>query len=211
MIAMSDAMRGFLLNPSDRTEYDNKKQADAAPVGGRRAAAPSDQRTRSTRDLARQIGELDEEKLDPIENRVLDSRTRDRESGDQPSISRSICRSATSRWPWSISLARWPPTASTARSPAPGRAPDRTTTLAIWVGGASRPADVRRLRLVGADDTVGGTPARAETATMAEAAGSVLRASRADVARRRSRCRRAPPNRRRRSRRPRRRWRRWRR
>jgi methyl-accepting chemotaxis protein/methyl-accepting chemotaxis protein-1 (serine sensor receptor) len=71
MIAMSDAMRGFLLNPSNQAEFDKKKKADAAlsaAVTRLLASASSPEYS----DLARQIGKLDEDKLDPIEDRILD-------------------------------------------------------------------------------------------------------------------------------------------
>src|SRR5262245_26145058 len=71
MIAMSDAMRGFLLNPARREESDAKKRADEALSAAvdRLLARSSDPKYN---DLAKQIGALDERELDPVENRVLD-------------------------------------------------------------------------------------------------------------------------------------------
>src|SRR5262245_49357014 len=76
MILMSDAMRGFLLNPANRAEYDKKKQADEALVEAvKRLLASTDNPEYS--ETARQIGTLDAEKLDPIENRILDLASQD--------------------------------------------------------------------------------------------------------------------------------------
>src|SRR5205085_4482261 len=76
MITMSDAMRGFLLNPSNRDEFERKKAAD------RELAEAVDRLMAETNDatyieLARKIGDLDELKLDRIEDRVLDLTARD--------------------------------------------------------------------------------------------------------------------------------------
>ncbi len=71
MIQMSDAMRGYLLDPRQQKEYDKKKQADAdlaAAVARLLAKADNPQ----YRELASRVAKLDEEKLDPIENRVLE-------------------------------------------------------------------------------------------------------------------------------------------
>src|SRR5262249_51146904 len=76
MILMSDAMRGFLLNPSDKAEYTKKKQADEAlSEAVKRLLASTDNPEYS--ETARQIGKLDEERLDPIENRILDLASQD--------------------------------------------------------------------------------------------------------------------------------------
>jgi methyl-accepting chemotaxis protein/methyl-accepting chemotaxis protein-1 (serine sensor receptor) len=82
MIAMSDAMRGFLLNPSKTEEYAKKKQADealSAAVKRLLAATANPEYA----DIARQIGKLDEEQLDPIENRVLDLAVHDAKKATQ--------------------------------------------------------------------------------------------------------------------------------
>jgi len=70
MVAMSDAMRGYLLDTSKRSEADKKQVADDALVAAvaeltRNAADPS------LVDLARQIGELDASQLNRIEDEVL--------------------------------------------------------------------------------------------------------------------------------------------
>src|SRR6478735_5811851 len=76
MITMSDAMRGFLLNPANRDEFERKREAD-------RALAQAVDRLMSETDdatyvqLARSIGNLDQLKLDRIEDRVLDLTARD--------------------------------------------------------------------------------------------------------------------------------------
>jgi methyl-accepting chemotaxis protein len=76
MIAMSDAMRGYLLNPSNRDEFSKKKQADRALSDAveRLLAETSDP---TYADLAKKIGELDEQKLDRIEDRVLELAAQD--------------------------------------------------------------------------------------------------------------------------------------
>ena len=68
MILMSDAMRGFLLNPTDRTEYDKKKQADAALIEAvKRLLASTDNPEYS--EAARQIGKR-QEALDVVPSHV---------------------------------------------------------------------------------------------------------------------------------------------
>jgi CHASE3 domain sensor protein len=76
MIAMSDAMRGFLLNPANQDEFAKKKQADHALAAAvkRLLAESSDPEYIS---IAGQVGKLDEEKLDPIENRILELASHD--------------------------------------------------------------------------------------------------------------------------------------
>src|ERR1700741_5107141 len=71
MIAMSDAMRGFLLNPANKTEFDKKKAADAELSAAVKRLL-GDGASPAQAEVAEQIGKLDEEKLDPIENRVLE-------------------------------------------------------------------------------------------------------------------------------------------
>jgi methyl-accepting chemotaxis protein len=71
MVMMSDAMRGFLLDPTRQDEWDNKMAADAA------LSKAVDELSKATTDkkyldLAKAIGDLDETKLDPIENKVLE-------------------------------------------------------------------------------------------------------------------------------------------
>ena len=82
MVAMSDAMRGFLLNPAKTEEYAKKKQADEAFSAAvkRLLAATSNP---EYADIARQIGKLDEDQLDPIENRVLDLAAHDAKKATQ--------------------------------------------------------------------------------------------------------------------------------
>jgi methyl-accepting chemotaxis protein len=82
MIAMSDAMRGFLLNPAKTEEYAKKKKADEALIAAvkRLLAATSNP---EYADIARQIGKLDEDQLDPIENRVLDLASQDVKAATQ--------------------------------------------------------------------------------------------------------------------------------
>ena len=100
MILMSDAMRGFLLNPTDKAEYDKKKQADQALIEAiKRLLASTDNPQYS--ETAQQIGKLDDEKLNPIENRILDLASQDPKVAIK-SYFDNTCRSACSRWRWWI-------------------------------------------------------------------------------------------------------------
>jgi len=76
MVAMSDAMRGYLLDTSKRTEADRKQLADDALVKAVEELT-QDAADPSLVDLARQIGELDETQLDRIEDEVLVLAARD--------------------------------------------------------------------------------------------------------------------------------------
>ena len=71
MIAMSDAMRGYLLDPTRREEFDRKKAADASLV---KAVEHLSQTSTNADYVARvtRIGDLDDQQLDPIEDRVLE-------------------------------------------------------------------------------------------------------------------------------------------
>ena len=77
MIAMSDAMRGYLLDPSRQDEFDKKKAADAALVKAVEHLASSTSNPEYTTRVNR-IGELDDQQLDPIEDHVLELAARDR-------------------------------------------------------------------------------------------------------------------------------------
>lgn len=76
MIAMSDAMRGYLLDTSVKTEADKKQAADDALVESveHLLASTSDQQFAS---LASRIGELDETQLDIIEDEILSTAATD--------------------------------------------------------------------------------------------------------------------------------------
>jgi methyl-accepting chemotaxis protein/methyl-accepting chemotaxis protein-1 (serine sensor receptor) len=71
MVEMSDAMRGFLLDTTQDQEWRNKLKADEELV-----AAVEKLSTLTTDpsylDLARRIGELDETRLNPTENKVME-------------------------------------------------------------------------------------------------------------------------------------------
>jgi methyl-accepting chemotaxis protein len=71
MVAMSDAMRGYLLDTTNKAEAQNKEEADALLVKSveRLLASTSD---KTFADLASKIGELDETKLDRIEDAVVE-------------------------------------------------------------------------------------------------------------------------------------------
>ena len=71
MIAMSDAMRGYLLDTSNKAEAEKKEAADAALVKSveRLLESTSNPEFES---LATQIGELDETKLDRVEDAVVE-------------------------------------------------------------------------------------------------------------------------------------------
>jgi methyl-accepting chemotaxis protein/methyl-accepting chemotaxis protein-1 (serine sensor receptor) len=76
MIAMSDAMRGFLLNTKNTAEAEKKQQADDALVKAVESllAATSDPRFG---ELADNIAKLDESTLDKIEDRILELAPKD--------------------------------------------------------------------------------------------------------------------------------------
>ena len=72
MVQMSDSMRGYLLDTSRDQEWKDKIAADEALV------AAVDELTKTTTDaqllaLVQQIGKLDEERLNPTENKVLET------------------------------------------------------------------------------------------------------------------------------------------
>ena len=77
MLVMGDSMRGYLLDPTQQREWDAKMAADDALVKAVEAllAGTSDPRRR---EMAQAIGKLDEEQLNPAENRVLDAAKTDR-------------------------------------------------------------------------------------------------------------------------------------
>ena len=71
MTEMSDAMRGFLLDTTQQQEWQNKLKADENLV------AAVERLTKSTTepfylDLAKRIGDLDESRLNPTENKVME-------------------------------------------------------------------------------------------------------------------------------------------
>jgi len=78
MLVMGDSMRGFLLDPTQQKEWDAKMAADAAltkAVEGLLSTAVDPGRKR----MAGQIGQFDEQQLNPAENRVLEAARSDRE------------------------------------------------------------------------------------------------------------------------------------
>ena len=72
MVAMSDAMRGYLLNTGNTAEADKKQHADDALVSAVERLLASTTNP-AFADLARQIGELDETQLDRIEDGILET------------------------------------------------------------------------------------------------------------------------------------------
>ena len=79
MILMSDAMRGFLLDPTKQDEWQHKMDADDA------LSAAVDSLGKITQDakyldLAKQVSDMDEQKLNPVENKVLELAKTDREA-----------------------------------------------------------------------------------------------------------------------------------
>jgi methyl-accepting chemotaxis protein len=70
MIAMSDAMRGYLLDTTNKAEADKKQAADDALVKAVENLLAATDNPRFS-DLAKQIGELDETQLDRIEDAIL--------------------------------------------------------------------------------------------------------------------------------------------
>ena len=79
MMQMSDAMRGYLLDTTRKDEWDRKMKADEdleTTVDGIKKVADD----RALLDLAERIGKLDEERLNPAENKVLDLAKTDRDA-----------------------------------------------------------------------------------------------------------------------------------
>ena len=72
MVAMSDALRGFLLDPSKQGEFDRKKAADAQLSEAVDRLTTGDSADAEYVELAGAIGKLDEDALDPLEDRVLE-------------------------------------------------------------------------------------------------------------------------------------------
>src|SRR5204863_4062053 len=78
MLVMGDSMRGFLLDPTQQKEWDAKMAADEAltkAVEG--LLSTTDDAARKK--MAGEIGEFDEQQLNPSENRVLDAAKSDKE------------------------------------------------------------------------------------------------------------------------------------
>jgi len=79
MMQMSDAMRGYLLDTTRKDEWDRKMKADEdleTTVDEIKKVADD----RALLDLAERIGKLDEERLNPAENKVLDLAKTDRDA-----------------------------------------------------------------------------------------------------------------------------------
>ncbi|HWI17626.1 MAG TPA: methyl-accepting chemotaxis protein [Vicinamibacterales bacterium] len=76
MIAMSDAMRGYLLDTTNKSEADKKQAADDALVKAVENLLAATDNPRFS-ELATQIGELDETQLDRIEDAILATATTD--------------------------------------------------------------------------------------------------------------------------------------
>ena len=72
MLIMGDAMRGFLLDPTRKDEWDRKMAADEALARAVEKLVPLVHDPK-LRELAASIGTFDEQKLNPAENRVLDA------------------------------------------------------------------------------------------------------------------------------------------
>jgi signal transduction histidine kinase/CheY-like chemotaxis protein len=71
MLAMSDAMRGFLIDPSSRVEQARKKQADAdflADVAEMKGLAPGGE----IRNLCQAAADMDSRVPDPLEDEILE-------------------------------------------------------------------------------------------------------------------------------------------
>jgi methyl-accepting chemotaxis protein/methyl-accepting chemotaxis protein-1 (serine sensor receptor) len=78
MLVRGDSMRGYLLDSTQQREWDAKMAADGALVRAveRLVAGTTDPRRR---EMAEAISKLDEEQLNPAENRVLDVAKTDRQ------------------------------------------------------------------------------------------------------------------------------------
>ena len=76
MIAMSDAMRGYLLDTTNKAEADKKQAADDALVKAVENLLAATDNPRFS-ELAKQIGELDETQLDRIEDAILETAATD--------------------------------------------------------------------------------------------------------------------------------------
>jgi methyl-accepting chemotaxis protein/methyl-accepting chemotaxis protein-1 (serine sensor receptor) len=78
MLVMGDSMRGYLLDTTQQKEWDAKMAADEAlsKAVDSLLAGTTDERRK---DMAEAIGKLDEEQLNPSENKVLDTAKTDRQ------------------------------------------------------------------------------------------------------------------------------------
>jgi len=78
MLVMGDSMRGYLLDTTQQKEWDAKLAADEAlsKAVEKLLAGTSDERRKG---MAEAIGKLDEEQLNPAENRVLEAAKTDRQ------------------------------------------------------------------------------------------------------------------------------------
>ena len=79
MMQMSDAMRGFLLDTSHQDEWNRKVAADET-LSENVDAVMKIAEDAKLRDLGERIGKLDEERLNPAENKVLELAKTDRDA-----------------------------------------------------------------------------------------------------------------------------------
>src|SRR5262245_25415007 len=77
MLVMGDSMRGFLLDPTQQTEWNSKMAADEALVVAVESLL-KDTTDPRRREIAKSIQTFDAEQLNPAENRVLEAAKVDR-------------------------------------------------------------------------------------------------------------------------------------
>jgi len=82
MLVMGDSMRGFLLDPTQQKEWDAKMAADEALTKAVEGLLSSTDDA-ARKQMAEQIGQFDEQQLNPAENRVLEAAKTDREHATQ--------------------------------------------------------------------------------------------------------------------------------
>ena len=134
MIAMSDAMRGYLLDTSNKAEADKKEAANAALVKAveRLLEATSNAEFES---LATQIGELDETKLDRIEDAIVEMAAKDAAAATE-SYWKDYVPVRTEQMALVDKLQSLAKKAYADEMTTVESQMTRTLTLVIWVGGA---------------------------------------------------------------------------
>jgi methyl-accepting chemotaxis protein len=134
MVAMSDAMRGYLLDTTNKAEAQKKEDADAKLVKAvERLLAATDNKTFA--DLAAKIGELDETKLDRIEDAVVETAGTDAAAATKMYWDDYV-PVRTEQMAMVDHLQKIAQEAYTAEMTTVAASMARTMTLVLWVGGA---------------------------------------------------------------------------
>ena len=176
MIAMSDAMRGFLLDTTNKAEADRKTEADEALVAAVERLLGHTQEP-EYRDLASAIGKLDEEQLDRIEDEVLVVAEKDAAAATKMYFGRylpvRVQQMAMVDKLQSMAKAKFATEAQNATDHLA-----QTSTLVVWVGGTVILIMVLASGWSSWTTLAVSKQLTAETATLALAADSVLQRAR---------------------------------